>query len=233
MDRRSVTSEPGGFLNGLEKGEGEEYDDRIEVAGKTYRMPYKIIKEATFSNLDPSELKDIPHCARLQYRLLLLDPVLKAKAEFIRNRVTVTYNPPEAKNRKEKISRDELIGLIEKEGVHIKPSGISERDVDYFEEIYKYQSEPATIREHAPYAYTLNEWRKIKPEWAQNQAKNISEKYAKFRSWQNSYLGQHSELTKKYGYKPNPEQQNRPSLIDRIIGRGKKEGEKSFWFHGV
>ncbi len=233
MDRRNTAPEASGFLKDLES-EGEEYNDMIELDGKIYRVPYKIVKEITFSDLNTNDLKDIPYSARLQYRLLLLDSVLKAKVEFIRNRITVTYNPPDAKNRKEKISREDLVQFIEKEGVIINKSGITERDVDYVEEIYKYQFEPATIREHAPYGYSLGEWKKIKPEWKKKQAEAIKNKYNKFRSWQNSYLEQHTELSSKYDYKPNQDvQQEKPSLISRLVGKGKDGKDKGFWFHGV
>lgn len=231
MDRRESAPEESGFLKDL-KSEDVEYDDKVEYQGKMYRVPYKIVKEAVFSNLNPVELGSIEYSARLQYRLLLMDSVLKAKVEFIRNRITVTYNPLESPNRKEKISRQQLIEFLAKEGVTINPSSISERDVDYFEEIYKYQFEPETIREHAPYGYTIQEWKSMKPEYQAKLGLANAAKLDKFRQWQDSYLGQHPDVAKQYGYVPKEEK--KPSLTDRIMGRGKKKDkEKGFWFHGV
>ncbi|MCL4365093.1 hypothetical protein M1590_02090, partial [Candidatus Marsarchaeota archaeon] len=145
MDRRSNTPEESGFLKDLKDGE-EEYDDHVLIDGKHYRIPYKTVKEVTFSKLNTYDLKDIPYSARLQYRLLLLDSVLKAKVEFVKNRIIITYNPMESKNRKEKISREGLMQFLSKEGVTANAAAISERDVDYVEEIYKRQSNPDIIR---------------------------------------------------------------------------------------
>ncbi len=231
MDRRDNAPQENGFLKDL-KTEEIEYDDKVEYNGKTYRVPYKMIKEAVFSNLESKDLIDIEHCARLQYRLLLLDSVLKAKVEFIRNRITVIYNPKDAANRKEKISKEELIAFIEKEGVIIDPQHVSERDVDYVKEIYTYQFEPATIREHAPYGYSMSEWKRMKPEWEKKQSESIRAKYNKFRKWQNSYLEQHDDLAKEYNY---VKEEKKVGLVGKLLGKGKKEGEKDkgFWFHGV
>ncbi len=116
--------------------------------------------------------------------------------------------------------------------MHVDRSTIAERDVDYFEEIYKPQFEPATIREHAPYGYTLEEWRKIKPEWIKEMQKSKTEKWNKFRQFQDSYLEKYPELWSEYGFAPK---EKKPSLMDRILGRKvkKEEKEKGFWFHGV
>ena len=136
MDRRDSAPEESAFLKDL-KAEDAEYDDKVEYNGKTFRVPYRMIKEVVFSDLSRDELKDIEHSARLQYRLLLMDSVLKAKVEFNWNRITITYNPLEAKNRKEKTSRQQLIDFLAKEGINVKTSHTKERDLDYFEEIYK------------------------------------------------------------------------------------------------
>ena len=231
MDRRENAPEENGFLKDLKTAE-VEYDDKIEYNGKTYRVPYKMVREVVFSNLDSGDLTDIEHSARLQYRLLLLDSVLKAKVEFTWKRITVTYNPREATNRKEKTSRDEIIAFLGKEGVTVDLRHISERDVDYVREIYSYQFEPATIREHAPYGYTIQEWKKMKPEWEKKQRHTIAAKYDKFRNWQDSYLEQHEDLAKEYGYvKAEPK---KVGFVGRLLGKGKKdEKDKGFWFHGI
>lgn len=227
MDRRDNEPSENGFIKDL-KTEEKEYNDKVEYNGKVYRVPYRMIKEVVFSGLDSSELKSIENCARLQYRLLLMDAVLKAKVEFVKNRITITYNPQSAQNRKEKTSREELISFLEKEGVSMNASHVQERDVDYFEEIYKPQFEPATIREHAPYGYSREEWKKLKPQWQLNQEKLIKAKYEKFKAFQDNYLQEHPELAKEYGHNPKPKKH---SIIDRLRGKGEKE--KGFWFHGV
>ncbi len=197
MDRRQTAPEESGFLKDLKDQEEADYDDQVVYKGKTYRVPYKMVKEVTITGVSKEELRDIEHSARLQYRLLLLDSVLKAKIEFIRARIIITYNPKESPNRKDKISQEELIAFLAKEGVHIDPAKAVSRDVDYFEEIYKYQFEPATIREHAPYGYTLEEWKtKLKPEWEKMQAESKIKKYENFKKFQENYLETHPQLAK-------------------------------------
>jgi len=200
----------------------------VEYKGKTYRVPYKMIKEVVFSNLDQTELQDLEHSARLQYRLLLLDSVIKAKVEFVRNRITITYNPAESGNRKEKISQHQLADFLAKEGVYVDSANIAERDVNYFEEIYRYQFEPNTIREHAPYGYSLQEWKKMKPAWEKKRDETIKEKYSKFQNWQNAYLESHPDLAKEYGVVPTD-----PSATDKARGKREKTDDKEHWFHGI
>lgn len=234
MDRRENAPEESGFVKDLKAEAEADYDDKVEYNGKVYRVPYRMVKEVVFSGIPSQELKDMEHSARLQYRLLLLDSVLKAKVEFIRGRITITYNPEGAANRKEKISLSQLKEFLEKEGVRASGHESSERDVDYFEEIYKYQFEPATIREHAPYGYTMQEWKRMKPEWEAKQKAAIEAKYTKFKAWQETYLESHEELAKQYGHTaPAPK---KLSIADRLMGKGKKGAktkEKGFWFHGV
>lgn len=228
MDRRENAPEESGFLKDL-KTEEIEYDDKVDYKGKTYRVPYRMIKEVVFSNLDQAELQDFEHSARLQYRLLLMDSVLKAKVEFVKNRITVTYNPLESKNRKDKISRQQLADFLAKEGVYVDPEHTTERDVNYFDEIYRYQFEPETIREHAPYGYSLEEWKGMKPAWEKKRDETIKEKYDKFQNWQNTYLESHPDLAKEYGYVQSKD----PSIIDKVRGRKEKTNDKEHWFHGI
>ncbi len=231
MDRRDSAPEESAFLKDL-KAEDAEYDDKVEYNGKIFRVPYRMIKEVIFSDLSRDELKDIEHSARLQYRLLLMDSVLKAKVEFNWNRITITYNPLEAKNRKEKTSRQQLIDFLAKEGINVKTAHTKERDLDYFEEIYKYQFEPATIREHAPYGYSREEWKKMKPEWEQKQKEMIKAKYGKFKEFQSKYLDSHPDLAKEYGHTTRPPKKR--SFVHKLLGKGEKdEKEKGFWFHGA
>ncbi len=230
MDRRQNVPEESGFLKDLKEEQEAEYNDQVSYNGKTYRVPYKIVKEVIFSELSKEELRDIEHSARLQYRLLLLDSILKAKVEFIRGRITITYNPKESTNRKEKISTDELISFLAKEGVNTDPSKATQRDVDYFEEIYKYQFEPATIREHAPYGHTLKEWKLLKPRWNKVLAESKVQKEAQFKAFQENYLEANPDLAKEYGYVPRPK---KATIIERIFGNREKKKEKGFWFHGA
>jgi hypothetical protein len=231
MDRRQSAPEESGFLKDLKETDEADYDDSVTYNGKKYRVPYKMVKEIIITDVSKSELRDIEHSARLQYRLLLLDSVLKAKVEFIRGRIIITYNPLESPNRKPKISRDELVHFLSKEGVNVDTTKIASRDVDYFEEIYKYQFAPATIREHAPYGYTMEEWKKLKPGWEKLMAEAKVKKYENFQKWQDNYLETHPEIAKEYGYVPKPK---KLSIRERIFGRKeKKDKEKGFWFHGA
>lgn len=134
--------------------------------GKKFRMPYKIIRKVTFSNLDQAELRDIPYCARLQYRLLLFDAVIKAKVDFHKRFIRIVYNNPEADNIREKISRDKLIEFLASEGVHVKTdhANMVEEDYDYKKELYDYAYFPPSIREAPPYGWTREEWKKHKEE---------------------------------------------------------------------
>ena len=73
----------------------------ITEDGKQYRVPYRTIKQVIFTSLSKEELIDIPHAARLQYRLMLLDPVIKARVDFTKLKMSIIYNPREADNLKE------------------------------------------------------------------------------------------------------------------------------------
>ena len=116
MDRRDNEPSENGFIKDL-KVEEKEYNDKVEYNGKVYRVPYRMIKEVVFFDISAGDLKSIENSARLQYRLLLMDSVLKAKVEFVKNRITITYNPLEAQNRKEKTSTKELIDFLAREGI--------------------------------------------------------------------------------------------------------------------
>ena len=113
--------------------ENAEFNQYVEEDGKKFRVPYRIIKKATFSNVSRKELIDIPHAARLQYRLMLLDPILKARVDFTRGRIIVLYNPKSSDNNKEKMSLDELVEILASQGVHIDRNGIEDIDYDYFQ----------------------------------------------------------------------------------------------------
>src|SRR5580700_4433856 len=96
-----------------------EYNAYVVEDGKQYRVPYKIIKKATFTNVKKEELIDIPHAARLQYRLMLMDPVIKATVDYVKCKISILYNPREADNIREKISLEELTEFLSKQGVNV------------------------------------------------------------------------------------------------------------------
>ena len=159
-------------------GAGQGGDDGkeshfIEEDGKKFRMPYKIIKKVTFKNLDQKELIDIPYSARLQYRLLLFDAVIKAKVDYYKRFIRIVYNHPEADNIREKISRKQLIDFLAGEGVHVKtdPENMEEVDYDYFKELYSYAYFPPSIREAPPYGWTREEWKKEQERQAKKKYK--------------------------------------------------------------
>jgi len=228
MDRRDIREESGFAKDLKSTGKDEYIDYTVTENGKSYRIPYKMVREMVITGVDKQELKDIPHSARIQYRLLLLDAILKAKIEFIRGKVTITYNPSGAANSKDKISKEEIIMFFAEQGVHIDPKGITEREVDYINEIYKPQFDPAQIREHAPYGYTREEWKKMKPKYAEKMIKGNRKKQEKFHEWQQSYIRKYPEIAKEYGIEAEPVKKG---IFAKLAGKEKKE--KGFWFHGV
>jgi len=134
----------------------------VEEDGKKYRMPYKMIKKINFDNLDQKELVDLAHCARLQYRLLNLDAIIKAKVAFVKRHIEIIYNPIDAENKKAKISREDIIKFLNEQGIHPKPENISEVDFDYYKEFYSKTYFPESIRHALPYGWTREEYEKQK-----------------------------------------------------------------------
>ncbi|MEM0074493.1 MAG: hypothetical protein QW091_00200 [Candidatus Micrarchaeaceae archaeon] len=165
--------------------------------GEKYRVPYNMVKEVVFRNLKKDELIDLEHSARLQYRLLLNDAILKAKVEFVKQIITITYNPKDSGSKNAEISLGEIVQMLEKEGVHVDLSLAQQRDVDYKQEIWYAQFHSATIREHPPYSFTMDEWKKMKPEYEKNVAKSRKKKWEKFTKWQKDYEKLHPELLQK------------------------------------
>ena len=146
----------------------------------------------------------------------------------MRGKVTITYNPTGAANSKDKISKEEIIKFFAEQGVHIDPKNIAEREVDYISEIYKLQFDPAQIREHAPYGYTREEWKKMKPHYTEKMIEGERKKQEKFHEWQQSYIVKYPEIAKEYGIEAAPAKKG---LFAKLTGKDKKE--KGFWFHGV
>ncbi|MGC8648655.1 MAG: hypothetical protein ACP5UN_00305 [Candidatus Micrarchaeia archaeon] len=144
----------------MELNENEASLQYVEEDGKKYRMPYKLIKKIKFNNLDPKELIDIAHCARLQYRLLNFDAIIKAKIEFVKKSIDIIYNPPDADNKKAKMSKEDIIKFLNQQGIHPKPENIEERDFDYYKEFYSKAYFPESIRHAIPYGWKKEEYEK-------------------------------------------------------------------------
>ncbi len=222
MDRRANVSE-----SSYEKDlkDGTEFDEFLTINGKRYRVPYRIVREVAFSDVRKDELIDLEHAARLQYRLLLMEPVLRAKVEFAKQRITIVYNNLEAQNRKEKIGLEALLDFISKEGVHLYANPREERDFNYVSEMYGYHFEPKSIREHPPYGYSREEWLKMKPGYERSAALGRQRNLESFHAFQSSYAEEHPEVFGKAA-------QQKPRLMQRLFKGGKKK-QKGFWFHGV
>jgi len=181
-----------------------DFDYHITEDGKQYTVPYRIIKQVTFTNLKRGELVDIPHAARLQYRLMLLEPVIKAWVDYTKSKIVVIYNPREAENLREKMSFEELRDFLSKQGVNVSTDNMHEEDYDYKKRLYDYAYSSPSVRESAPYSYTVEEWRSMKPEWEEKLKKGELEKKEKFRKFQESYLKANPDVVEKVepGYKP-------------------------------
>lgn len=211
----------------------DNFDAYITEDGKHYRVPYRIIKIVTFTNLKREELIDIPHAARLQYRLMLLDPVIKARVDFTKSKITIIYNPREAANIREKISLEELKEFLLKQGVNVGPDNTKVEDYDYYKELYSYAYNPPSIRERAPYGYTMVEWKTMKPEWEKKMKEGEIKKREKHIKFQEGYLEANPDIAQKIveGYRPKEE---KVTFLGKIFGKKRRnEKEKGFWFHGV
>ncbi|MDE1873719.1 MAG: hypothetical protein KGI04_01195 [Candidatus Micrarchaeota archaeon] len=222
-----------------EKADTKSYDEYVEENGKRFYVPYHTVREVIFSGVSKEDLRDTEHAARLQYRLMLKDSILFAKVEFVARRIKITFNPEGADNRKEKMSLQQLIEFLAKEGVNVDQKQMQQRDVDYYNEIYKYQYNPPSIREHPPYGYTLEEWRNgMKAEYETHKQQYDKAKLDKFHTFQKSYVLEHPELAEELGIDINAikeEEEKKVSLIDKVLkkDKAKKKDEKGFWFHGV
>jgi hypothetical protein len=217
------------------KGESEYNAYVTEADGKQYRVPYKIVKKAVFTNLSKEELIDIPHAARLQYRLMLMDPVIKATVDYVKCKISILYNPREAENIREKISLDELKEFLAKQGVNVSNEYTTLEDYDYYKNLYTYAYTPPSIRERAPYAYSMDEWKKMKPEWEEKMKQGEMEKAAKFKNFQENFLSDNPEMAPKIvdGYRPKPVEAIKTTFFGRLLGKKTDKKEKGFWFHGM
>ena len=202
----------------------------IEENGNLFRVPYRMVAKVTFSNVSKADFVDPEHAARLQYRLMLNDAILKARVHYAKGNIVIIYNPENADNLKEKISLEEIIKFLNSEGVHVSAANAVKEDYDYYKNFYSYAFSPPAIREHAPYGYTLQEWRKIKPEWEKKKVEYTVKKEQQFHDWQMSYLREHPELAKELGIEL--QDKKKLTLKEKLLGRKSSSG-KGFWFHGA
>jgi hypothetical protein len=210
------------------------YDEFVVEDGKKYRIPYKMVKKVTFTDLKKEELIDIPHAARLQYRLMLMDPIIKATVDFTKLKISILYNPREADNIREKMSIEEIKEFLSKQGVNVESEHTLLEDYDYYKNLYTYAYTPPSIRERAPYAYTMDEWKKMKPEWEQRQKEGEIAKQVKFKKFQDEYLENVPEMAAKIDPNYKPSADVKVTFMGKIFGKKKAmKKEKGFWFHGM
>ncbi len=193
MDRRDAPIGTGS--NGAKTGSG--VGPYVIEEGKQYRMPYRMVRKVTFSNLKKAELLDLPHSARLQYRLMLLGAVIKAAVDFDDAQITIIYNPSNADNSSDKTSQGELVKMLSKEGVHVDPSSARDVDYDYYTELYANSHNPKTIKESPPYGYTADEWSAMRSKWQKKMTETATRKREKFTRWQASYLNSKLGIVQK------------------------------------
>jgi hypothetical protein len=198
MDRRDSGPKASGYNEELAKEQVMDLDLSKEYIndenGVRVRMPYRIVKRVLFSGVKKEELKDQPHAARLQYRLMLLEPVIKAYVNYVKGQIIVIYNPVGADNIKDKMSLQELVDFLAKEGVHVDINSAKEEDFDYTKEFYSYAFNPARIREHPPYGYTMEEWKKRKAAFEKELQEQKVSKWQKFKEWQQKYKQEHKDI---------------------------------------
>jgi hypothetical protein len=176
-------------------------NQKIVEEGKTYYIPYGIVRKMVISKVSRAELVDAEHAARLQYRLMLLAPVIKANVDFANSQITVIYNPNTADNNGEKISINGVMQALSKEGVHAGLLNIKDYGYDYYKEFYSYAYSPKAIKEDSPYGHSLEEWRKMKPKWEAKMKESNAAKMEKFRQWQAKYLAGNAAARQKIAEK--------------------------------
>lgn len=190
--------------------------------GNRIRVPYRMVKQVIFTNVKQSgEFSDPEHAARLQYRLLLNDAILKARVHYIRNKILIIYNPKDAGNLKDKIDLDGIKAFLKEQKVEIDENSISDEPYDYYKDFYTYAFDSPSIREHPPYGYTLKEWKKMKPDWEKKIKEYTKKKELTQEKFRQDYLIEHPELAKELGIEIK-DSEKKP-----------KKSERGFWFHGM
>ena len=196
MDHREEQAHQNAYARDLQAQIDEEDLERewVTIDGQRYRVPYKVIKRVVFTSVDKKDFVDQEHAARLQYRLMLQDAIIKATVDYLRAKITIIYNPKEADNHKEKIDVDEIIEFLKKEGVHVsKGNNMQLEDYDYYANFYSYAYNPKRIREHAPYGWDMNKWKEMRPQWEQKMQEGEKAKMEKFHAWQSEYMKEMEE----------------------------------------
>ena len=177
----------------------EGYDDFIEEGGKRVRMPYRIVKKLEFTGINADELRDQQNAGRLQYKLMLNDAVIKASVDFAKAKITIIYNPEGAENRREKTNSRLLEEFLRNEGIGVKGAIKSERDYDYYRELYLRSFAPETIRRHAPYGWKGEEWKGERARWERKLGAMQKRKLDAFHRWQEGYAALHGLGKEKEG----------------------------------
>ena len=174
-----------------------DFDPYVVENGSRFTVPYRTIKMVTFTNVSQVEMVDAAHAARLQYRLLLLNPVIKAVVDFTKSKITVIFNPETSDNNKEKISLEQLRETLKKEGITTRDSSTTIEDYDYYKSFYSRGYNPPIIRETTPYGWTQEQWRKLKPAWEKKVREGDIKRQEKFRAFQQEYLKENPEAAVK------------------------------------
>jgi len=196
MDKRNNDNER--FYAENAPSDRKAQDEYIIDDGKRYTVPYQKVKYVVLKNISKEELIDAEHAARLQYRLLLLEPVLRAKVDFGSLKISLLYNPEAAKTRNRRMSLKGILDFLASEHVHADANSVEERDVDYYKEIYSYYYDPETVRERPPFGYTPEEWSKgARAKYDEKMATAEAEKLRKFHEWQLEFEKEHAELAEK------------------------------------
>jgi len=157
MDRRELHNTQG-YAEELARESKEEIDvskEYIKEGDALIRMPYRKIKKVTFTNIKKEELKDIPHAARLQYRLLTNDAIIKAKVHYQKELIEIYYNPKSSENKstQPKMSLDEIIKILNENSVHPEKDAIKEEIVDYKKTLFDRAFNAKQIRHAKPYSW--------------------------------------------------------------------------------
>ncbi|MGC8662386.1 MAG: hypothetical protein ACP5RT_01210 [Candidatus Micrarchaeia archaeon] len=117
-------------------------------------IPYDKIRHVII-NVKKEELVDIPHSARLQYRLLTNDAIIKAKVNYQKGTIEIYYNPEEKENKSQlkKISLNKILEILEENNVHAKADDAKGEVVDYKETLFKEAYNPKEIKHIKPYGW--------------------------------------------------------------------------------
>lgn len=197
MDRRDIGPKNTEYNEQKEKESHMKIDlskEYADINGSSFRMPYRMVKKVVFSNISKADFIDQHHAARLQYRLMLLDPVIKAQVNYLKSTILVIYNPEGSDNIKDKINLNGLIEFLAKEGVHVDQNSINDTDYNYTEQMYSYYFNSPQIREHPPYTYTEAEWKKLKPQFEEAVKKQKEKKRQEFAEFQKRYKEEHPDI---------------------------------------